>query len=100
MQRSQPIAAQARRFRLEDGHPFSEKSYMIAEKIPGLKDLSPEEKLILVGELWEELASQPNAFPLREDHVDLLKKRLERYRQDPTDVVAWEDLKAQILKAK
>jgi hypothetical protein len=29
---------------------------MIGEKIPELKSLSPEEKLILVGELWDEFA--------------------------------------------
>ena len=38
---------------------------MIAEKIPELKSLSAEEKLILVGELWNELAAQPDAFPPR-----------------------------------
>lgn len=53
-----------------------------------------------MGELWEELASQPNAFPPRQDHIDLLKNRLEYYRQHPTDVVAWEDLKARILRAR
>jgi hypothetical protein len=42
---------------------------MIAEKIPELKSLLAEEKLILVGELWNELAAQPDAFPSREDHI-------------------------------
>ena len=73
---------------------------MIAERIPGLKSLSPEEKLILVGELWDELASQPNAFPPREDHIKLLQERLEQYRQNPTDVVAWEQVKARILSSR
>ena len=70
---------------------------MIAEKIPALKSLSPEEKLILVGELWDELAARPDSFPPREDHIVLLKERLEHYRQHPADAVAWEDLKARIL---
>jgi len=73
---------------------------MIAERIPGLKSLSPEEKLILVGELWDELASQPNAFPPREDHIKLLQERLEQYRRNPTDVVAWEQVKARILSSR
>ena len=54
---------------------------MIAEKIPELKTLSAEEKLILVGELWDELAAYPDAFPPREDHIKLLRERLEHYRQ-------------------
>jgi len=70
---------------------------MIAEKIPELKSLSPEEKLILVGELWDELAAQPDAFPPRQDHIEVLKERLEHYRQNPADVVAWEQVKARIL---
>ena len=73
---------------------------MIAERIPALKSLSPEEKLILVGELWDELASQPNAFPPREDHIKLLQERLEQYRRNPTDVVAWEQVKARILSSR
>ena len=73
---------------------------VIAEKIPELKDHSPEEKLILVGELWEELASQPDAFPPREDHIKLLKERLEHYRQHPDDAVAWEQVKTRILLSR
>ena len=73
---------------------------MIAEKIPELKNLSQEDKLILVGELWDDLASQPDAFPPREDHIKLLRERLEHYRQHPEDVVAWEDVKARILASR
>ena len=70
---------------------------MIAEKIPQLKDLSVEEKLVLVTELWDDLASHPEAFPAREDHLRLLRERLEHFRRNPTDVIAWEELKRRIL---
>jgi len=73
---------------------------MIAERIPELKRLSPEEKLILVGELWEELAARPDSFPPREDHIELLKERLEHFRKNPADVVAWEQVKARILGSR
>jgi len=73
---------------------------MIAEKIAELKSLSAEEKLILVGELWDELAADPAAFPPREDHIQLLRERLEHYRQHPDDVVAWEELKARIVASR
>jgi hypothetical protein len=53
---------------------------VIAEKIPELKSLSAEEKLILVGELWNELAAQPDALPPCEDHIKLLRGRLAHYR--------------------
>lgn len=70
---------------------------MVAEKIPQLKSLSSEEKLILVGELWDELAADPEAFPKRDDHVKLLEARLAYFRDHPDDVIAWEDLKKRIL---
>ena len=73
---------------------------MIAERIPELKSLSQEEKLILVGELWDELAAQPDAFPPREEHIRLLKERLEHYRKHPQDVVAWEQVKERILGSR
>jgi putative addiction module component (TIGR02574 family) len=73
---------------------------MIAERIPELKRLSPEEKLILVSELWDELAAEGDALAPREDHIKLLKERLDHYRQHPTDVVAWEELKARILGSR
>jgi len=73
---------------------------MIAEKIPQLKSLSPEEKLILVGEIWDELAAQPDALAPREDHIALLKERLDHYRRHPADVVAWEAVKARILTSR
>jgi putative addiction module component (TIGR02574 family) len=73
---------------------------MIAEKIPELKSLSAEEKLILVGELWDQLAANPNAFPPREDHIKLLQERLAHYREHPEDTVAWEKVKARILASR
>lgn len=73
---------------------------MITEKIPELQKLSLEEKLMLFGELWEELAVHPEAFPLREDHIELLEQRLEHFRQHPDDTVSWEALKARILASR
>jgi putative addiction module component (TIGR02574 family) len=73
---------------------------MIAENIPGLNALSAEEKLILVGELWNDLAAHPAAFPPREDHIRVLKERLANYRKNPGDVVAWEDVKTRILTSR
>jgi putative addiction module component (TIGR02574 family) len=73
---------------------------MITERIPELKALTPDEKLMLAGELWEELASDPSAFPPRADHIKVIEERLEHYRQNPNDTVAWEELKARILATR
>ena len=73
---------------------------MVAEKIPQLKSLSSEEKLILVGELWDQLAADPTAIPPREDHLKLLEARLEHFRQHPDDVMAWEEVKKRIFASR
>jgi putative addiction module component (TIGR02574 family) len=73
---------------------------MIAERFPGLEALSVEEKLILVDELWDEIAARPEAFPPREDHLELIEQRLDHYRKHPDDVVAWENVKARILSSR
>lgn len=73
---------------------------MVAEKIPQLNSLSSEEKLILVGELWDQLAANPAAFPKRDDHVQLLEARLAHFREHSDDVVAWEEVKKRILASR
>jgi putative addiction module component (TIGR02574 family) len=70
---------------------------MTAEKIPGLQALSLDEKLILAGELWDEVAGHPEAFPPRSGHIKILQERLEHYRQHPEDITAWDDVQARIL---
>lgn len=73
---------------------------MIAEKIPQLSSLSVEEKLILVGELWDELAAHPGALPPRQDHVQVLEERLAHFREHPEDVAAWEEVRKRILASR
>lgn len=73
---------------------------MVVEKIPQLKNLSPEEKLILVGELWDQLASDPKAFPKRDDHVKILEERLAHLHERPDDVIAWEEVKKRIRSSR
>jgi putative addiction module component (TIGR02574 family) len=86
-------------FTLKKGVP-SDTPNMIVERIPELKALSSEEKLLLVGELWDELAADPKALPARPDHINVLQERLEHYRKHPDDVTAWEAVRARILSSR
>jgi len=87
-------------FGLERKRILSDSGVMVAEKIPQLKTLSSEEKLILVGELWDQLAADPEAFPKRDDHVKVLQARLAHFREHPDDVIAWEEVKKRILSSR
>jgi len=73
---------------------------IISERIPELKRLSLEEKLILISELWEELSKHPKILPVAQEDVELLGARQSGYRQNAGDVSAWEDAKARILASR
>jgi putative addiction module component (TIGR02574 family) len=88
------------RFLLEQTAILRYSFRVFTDRIPELKTLTPEEKLVLVGELWEELASTPESLPVRPDHLAILKDRVEQLRQNPESTVAWEEVKARILSAR
>ena len=73
---------------------------MIAERIPELKNLTIEEKLALVGELWDEVAASADSLPPRHDHVQILEERLAEYKRNPQDVSTWNDVRQRILGSR
>ena len=70
---------------------------MILERHPELRQLSPAEKLALVSELWDDLAAHPEQVPVAPEQIAELDRRMEAYRQDPTQVTTWEAVKERIL---
>jgi putative addiction module component (TIGR02574 family) len=73
---------------------------MIVEKIPELKTLTAEEKLTLVGELWDELSNSPDQLLPRHDHIQILEKRLAEYKANPQGVSTWEEVRQRILASR
>ena len=70
---------------------------MILERHPELRQLSPAEKLALVSELWDDLATHPEQVPVSPEQIAELDRRMEAYRQGPTQVTTWEAVKTRIL---
>ncbi len=70
---------------------------MMLEQHPELRHLSPSEKLALVSELWGDLAAHPEATPVAPEQIAEFDRRMEAYRQDPTQVATWEAVKARVL---
>ena len=70
------------------------------EKIPELRKLSASEKLTLVTELWEDLASQPENIQITPEQIAEVDRRLEEYRRNPSLGSSWEEVKARILGQK
>jgi putative addiction module component (TIGR02574 family) len=70
---------------------------MILERHPDIQRLSPAEKLALVSELWDDLATHPEDVPVTEAQIAELDRRMAEYRKDPTQVTTWEAIRQRIL---
>ena len=70
---------------------------MILEKIPAVKSLSSAEKLLLVTELWDDLAAHPADVPVSREQIAELDRRMEEYRKNPGQVTTWESIQRRLL---
>jgi putative addiction module component (TIGR02574 family) len=60
--------------------------------------LTPEEKLRLIGELWDTLAQNPAQLPLPPEHERALAEDQVAYRADPDAGASWSQVKQRIMK--
>jgi putative addiction module component (TIGR02574 family) len=70
---------------------------MILETIPGVNRLTPAQKLLLVSELWDDLAAHPVEVPVSREQIAELDRRMEAYHRDPSQVTTWEAIQKRIL---
>ena len=63
---------------------------------PALRDLSFSEKLLLVEDLWDELARQPNGIPLSNRVKTELDRRYAEYLANPAEGSSWDDVKRRL----
>ncbi len=61
-------------------------------------ELSPDEQIRLVQELWNEIADEVSRMPLSESQRRLLDERLADEEQNPEDVEPWVKAKEEILR--
>ena len=75
---------------------------MIAETIPELTQLSPEEKFLLAGELWESALADESGenFKVDPELARQLYQSLEDYRKNPNRGVRWEELRNRLSARK
>jgi putative addiction module component (TIGR02574 family) len=55
-------------------------------------DLSPSEKLQLVEDLWDDLATTPEAIPLHDWQKQELARRKTNLMNNPASGLTWEDV--------
>jgi putative addiction module component (TIGR02574 family) len=75
-------------------------STMILEKFPEVQKLIPSEKLILVSELWNDLAANPSEVAVSREVIAELDRRMEHLRQHPEEFSTWEEIKQRVLSPR
>ena len=61
-----------------------------------LFDLSPSEKLQLVEDLWDDLASTPDAVPVHDWQKEELAGRKANLMKNPASGLTWEEVKKRV----
>jgi putative addiction module component (TIGR02574 family) len=64
--------------------------------MPTVFDLSPAEKLQLVEDLWDDLASTPESVPVHDWQKQELARRKANLIKNPASGVAWEEVKRRV----
>lgn len=68
--------------------------------IQELTKLSTPEKILLVEDLWDSIASNESAVPVPQSHMEELDRRLKRYESDPGTLLSLEELQRRIERTK
>jgi putative addiction module component (TIGR02574 family) len=69
---------------------------MTLADLPALQRLSKAEKLQLVEDLWDEIASLPDDLPISAEEIALLEKRFAAHRAAPGTALSLEEFKRQL----
>jgi len=65
---------------------------------PSIFDLSPAEKLQLVEDLWDDLASTPDAVPVHDWQRQELARRKANLANNPASGLSWERVKQRVRR--
>lgn len=59
-------------------------------------ELSVEERLLLVEEIWDSIAAERESVPLTDAQRIEIRRRLAEHRAHPERAVSWEDAKSRV----
>ena len=69
-------------------------------EIPEIDRLSIPEKILLLEDLWDSIASDQSSVPIPQSHIKELDRRLKRYSSHPGDILSLEELQRRIENRK
>ena len=59
--------------------------------------LPVRERIELIGDIWDSISDEPEAFELTDEQKAELERRIEHHRLKPEDTVPWETVEAKAL---
>lgn len=72
---------------------------MRVSDIPEITKLSTSEKILLIEDLWDSIATN-ESIPIPQSHLDELDKRIKRYESAPGNLLSLEELQTRVEKMK
>lgn len=73
------------------------RSELINTGVADALKLSVTERVQLVAEIWDSIASSPAAIEIKPETLKLLRKRLDDHRNAPNSGSPWSEVKKRIL---
>jgi len=61
-----------------------------------INTLDPEERLRLIGDLWDSLCADPDSVPVTDEHRAELDRRLDALDQGTAELVDWDEAKRRL----
>ena len=71
---------------------------MLKEAIPHFAELSSSEKLLLLEELWDDLAEHPSEVPVPDWQKRELEQRYQEFLQNPSEGSPWPEVRERLLR--
>lgn len=68
--------------------------------IPEITKLSTPEKILLVEDLWDSIASDESVVPVPRSHIEELGRRLKRFESAPGSLLSLDELRTRIERRK
>lgn len=73
---------------------------MQVSDIPEIAKLSTPEKILLIEDLWDSIASDESAVPVPQSHMEELDRRLKRYESASGTLLSLEELRKRVERRK
>ena len=68
----------------------------VSMKSLGIDQLSIDDRMLLLEEIWDSIAADPAAAPISEEQKADLQARLDAYKDNPKAGSPWEEVEARL----